>query len=336
MKIITKISLFILLGAILFTACEKENVDEIVPREPDYQIDTVEVNPDTVEVNPLVRDLKTNSSNAIILDCIRIPFPVEFLQASGNTIIVNNEDEFDDATMLADSIVDFVYPFEALDEDDNEIIIEEIEDLAMALTACVIGPPDPCDEITPAHVLLFYNAFNIFTINQYEFEVEFPFTLIVEGNEVVVNNENEYIPAIGGNPSRFLDVEIKYPVTITQFGQEIILTSDDDVCQFYKTLGEPCENKPAHIQFFFNEGGGTPVNCAYFIDYPVEIILDGAQLQIQDGQQYRDELNASPDALDNIELVYPVTIYQFEDGDEITFEEDADICDYLDNICEYR
>lgn len=331
MKILKTLGFFMVLAAAFLMSCERDDVDEIVPRDPDYQIDTV-------EVNPLARDLKTTSPDYIIIDCIRIPFPVDFLQASGNTITVNTEDELEDATMLADSIVDFIYPFEALDEDDNEYFIEDVEDLIIALTECGViiidEDPDGCDQF-PAHASLFYNAFNIFTLNQYEFEVEFPFTLIVEGSEVVVNNEDEYIPAIGGNPSRFLDVEIVYPVTITQFGQEIVLTSDDDVCEFTKTLSEPCENKPAHIQFFYNEGSGTPSNCAYFIEYPVEIILDGTSIQIQDLEQYRAELNASPDALDNIELVYPVSIFQFQSSDEFTFEEDADICDYLDNICEY-
>lgn len=328
MKILKTLGLFIVLAAAFLTSCDRDDVDEIVPREPDYQIDTV-------EVNPLARDLKTTSSEAIILDCIRIPFPVEFLQASGNTIVVNTEDEFEDATMLADSIVDFVYPFEVLDEDDNEIIIEEVEDLAIALTTCVVGPPaDACEE-TPAHVLLYYNAFNIFTVNNYDFEVEFPFSLIVEGTEVVVNNEGEYIPAIGGNPSRFLDVEIVYPVTITQFGREIVLNSDVDVCEFWETLTAPCEDRPAHIQFFFNEGGGVPSNCAYFIDFPVSIELDGMPIQIQSNADYLSELNASPDAYDQIELVYPLTVIQFQDGDEISFQSADDICDYFNNICEY-
>ena len=330
---ISKLYLFIFAAVLFFSSCQKENFDDIVPENPGDKVDTV-------EVNPLVSDLSATSPDFINLGCIRIPFPVDFLQASGNTITVNSEDELSAAAALSDSIVDFIYPFIVLDDDDVAIVIEEAEDLALALSDCVID--DNSDDNsngcynTPAHVALFYNAFNIFTINQYDFEVEFPFTLIVQGNEVVVNNKDEYIPAIGGNPSRFLDVDIVYPVTITQFGQQIVLNSDDEVCEFVKTLSEPCENKPAHIQFFYNEGGGTPINCAYFIEFPVEIHLDGTTIQIQDSEQYRAVLNASPGAYNDIELVYPVTIIQFEDGDEITFEEDSDICDYLENICIYR
>ncbi len=152
---------------------------------------------------------------------------------------------------------------------------------------------------------------------------------------MVVNSEDEYITAIGGNPSRFLDVEIVYPVTITQFGQTIVLNDDGDVCDFYNTLREDCANKPAHIQFFYNEGPGTPINCAYFIEYPVKITLLGTTIEIQDRQQYRDLLNASPNALNGIELVYPVSVYQVQDDDKFTFDADAEICDYLENVCQY-
>lgn len=322
MKFLYKISFLALFMTLLFTACQKENIDEITPEDPGYTIDTI-------EINPFIQGLRSHSADSIILDCIRIPYPIDFLQASGSIITINNEAELDSAGMLQDTIVDFVYPFEAVDSR-GVIMIDSIEDLATALVLCQSGTADVCDEVD-AHVLLFYNAFNIFTVNQYDFEVEFPFTLIVEGNRVVVNNEDEYIPAIGGNPSRFLEVEIVYPVTVTQFGREIVLESDDDVCDFHETLGEPCENKPAHIQYFYNEGGGVPINCAYYIPYPVEITLDGNTILIQDGQDYRDQLDTSPDAYDEIELVYPVNIIKFQTGRQLRFDSDDEICEYLNN-----
>ena len=125
MKILKTLGLFILLAAFMIS-CENDNTDEIVPNDPNYQVDTI-------EVNPLARGLKTTSPNFINLDCIRIPFPVDFLQASGNTITVSTEDELESAYTLADSIVDFIYPFEVLDEDDNEFTIEEVKDLAIAI-----------------------------------------------------------------------------------------------------------------------------------------------------------------------------------------------------------
>ncbi len=158
MNVLKSFGLFIVLIAAFFTSCEKDSMDEPAQYNPDNQVDVI-------EVNPLARNL-TASSDFIIIDCIRIPYPVDFLQASGSTITVNNEAELDAATMLADSIVDFVYPFDVLDDDDNEITISKVDDLGTALINCASVPdPNPC-AYTDAHVLLFYNAFNIFTINQ--------------------------------------------------------------------------------------------------------------------------------------------------------------------------
>jgi hypothetical protein len=110
-----------------------------------------------------------------------------------------------------------------------------------------------------------------------------------------------------------------------------VLNSDDDVCDFYQTLDEACENKPAHIQFFFNEGGGVPVDCAYLINYPVDILINGNTITVETRQDYLNELNASPSAYDDIELVYPVSLVKLNDGTQVTIESEEDICQFLDN-----
>lgn len=321
MKIANKISVLTLFVAILFSACRKNNFDEIITKDPGYKIDTI-------DVNPLLRDLRVLTPDTLYIDCVRIPFPVELLQASGNTITINSEAELDAAIMLADSIVDFVYPFEAVS---NNVVtqIEKVEDLAVALTLCASTPVDCLDQ--DAHVLLFFNGLNILTLNRYVYDINYPVTLIVEGNQVVINNDDEYLPAVGGSPFNLLKTELVYPITVTQFGQNIVLNSDADVCQFYKTLDEPCGNKPSHIQFFFNEGPGTPINCTYFINYPLEVNLNGNTIQIQSRNDYLDLLNSSPFAYNGIELVYPVNVSKYIGSQQVIFGSDADICQYLDN-----
>lgn len=323
MKMLIKTSFLLLLAAVLFTACEQENLDEIVPRDPDYQ-------PEIVDVNPILYSLQPSSSEELMLDCITIPLPIDLLQQSGNTITINTIEELEEASILADSIVDFVYPFEAENES-GIIIIESIEDLVIALSNCgIIVNPD-CTEDQNAHVLLFYNSLNIFTINRYVYEINYPVSLNVEGTSVILTNDDDYLPAIGGDPFQPLETELLYPITITQFGRDIELNSDSDVCDFYATLDEDCENKPAHIQFFFNEGAGTPINCSYFIDYPLDIVLNGDTLLVESREAYLNELNASPNAYDGIELVYPVTATKASDGVQLNFEATVDICQYLDN-----
>lgn len=326
MNTLNKISFLIFFVAIFFTACQKENIDEIIPEDPEITVDTI-------DVNPIVQQLRlnSNSSESIDLLCLEIPLPVDFLQLSGNTISVNTQAEFEAASMLADTIVDFVYPFDAVN-DNGTIVVENISDLVIALQECSVDTVNTeCARGTDAHVLLFFNALNIFTLNKYVYTINYPVSLVVEGDTVVVNNDDEYLPAVGGSPSELLETDLVYPITITQFGRDIELNSDDDVCAFYETLGEACENKPAHIQFFFNEGGGVPVNCAYFINYPVEIVSNGVTTQIQSRDDYLSELNSSPTAYDEIELIYPASVTKSTDGQQIDFATEADICQYLDN-----
>lgn len=322
MNIVTKLSVFALFIAILFSACQKNKLNDLPGEDP---------NPPTVskDVSAIFKSMQANSGDTIYIDCVRIPYPISLQQASGSTITVNNEVELDSALTLADSIVDFVYPFQVV-TDQGVFTINSIEDLTRILVDCATEYNTECGA-EDAHVLLFFNGLNILTLNKYVYEIQYPVTLIVQGNSVVLNDDDDYLPAIGGSPFSYLPTELTYPITVKQFGQSIVLTSDNDVCDFYKTLDEPCGNKPAHIQFFFNEGGGTPINCAYFINYPVDIEMNGVTKTIQDRQDYLNELNSSPSAYGSINLVYPASVTKVKDGQQITFASAADICQYLDN-----
>lgn len=321
MKIVIKLSVFTILTAILFTACQKDNYDEIISEDPVYEVDTI-------TVNPFIASLGSFSADTIYIGCVKISLPVDFLQESGNIITVNSSAELDSFSMLTDSIVDFIYPFEAL-VDSDVFQIEAIEDLAYAIQSCESTVVD-CSDLD-AHVLLFFNGLNILTLNRYVYDINYPVTLIVEGNQVVINSDGEYLPAIGGSPFNYLETELVYPITVTQFGLDIVLNSDADVCAFYYTLDEDCQNKPAHIQFFFNEGPGTAINCTYFINYPLNITLNGSTIQIQSRNEYLNILNSSSNAYDAIELGYPVSVQKFIGSQDLVFESDTEICDYLDN-----
>jgi hypothetical protein len=306
---------------LLFTACQKENMDQIIPTNPGHHVDTI-------DVNPFMAELRSYAPDTLMISCVKIPLPLDLLQESGNIFTINTEEDLEAAEMLADAIVDFVYPFGAI-IDSGPIEISNLEDLAMAIIVC--GSTTATCADLDAHVLLFYKALNILTTNKYPFSIQYPVNLIVEGNPVVINNNDEYLPAIGGDPFRYLKTELVYPITITQFGRTFVLNSDEDVCKFHETLSEPCENKPGHIQFFFNQGGGTPSNCAYFINYPVNITFQGNTLNIQKMEDYLNVLNATPDAYDGIELIYPVRFTKFVDNKQVIIQNDNALCQYLNN-----
>lgn len=280
----------------------------------------------------IVLDLSDLDSTNCNFETLAVQYPYNILTESGELVSIEDENQ-EAALILSGENYTLQYPFNLVDAEGQVIVVTSELEFILLILPCLITVEEPESCHADAHVLLFFNGLNIFTINKYEYEINFPVTLIVEGTEVVVNNGDEYLPAVGGSPFDLLETEIVYPVTVTQFGQEIVLNSDADVCQFYETLDEPCVNKPAHIQFFFNEGGGTPINCAYFISYPLNIEVDGETIQVSTREDYLDKLNESPTAYDEIELVYPVSINQVNSGQQLFFESDEDICEYLDN-CE--
>jgi len=317
MKHLINLGVLAILTALFFSSCEKENVDQII----------VDYSPDTVDINPLLRQMMT-FNDTIFITCVGIPYPVEFEQMSGNIITVNDSTDLYAASVNPDSIVDFVYPFQAV-VNNNTVIINNIQDLVEEIVICNSVIPS-CGDFD-AHVLLFYKALNIFSTTKYLFTINYPVQLVVNGQTVTLNQNSDYIPAIGGNPSRPDEAALVYPITVKQFGQTLTFNSDQDVCDFHDTFSENCTNKPEHVQFFFNEGGGTPITCAYFINYPVQVNYNGAQLNIQSFSDYTTLLNNDPNVLSGLSLVYPVSATKFQNGQQLTFSANGDICQYLDN-----
>ena len=264
--------------------------------------------------------------------CSTLLFPFDAKLNDGTIVTVNDQNDYANY-VLAGEHLEVVYPFSLEDAAGNVTVVNDDSALILVFIDCGLFEIDTVYDCShsPAHVLLFFNALNILTMNNYVYEINYPVDLIVEGNPVTLNSDDQYLPAVGGSPFDLLETDLVYPITITQFGRDIQLNSDADVCAFYETLDEDCTNKPAHIQFFFNEGGGAPVNCAYFINYPVSITSNGSTIQIQTRDDYLSELNASPTAYNDIDLVYPVTATKFANGQQVNIGSAADMCQYLDN-----
>jgi hypothetical protein len=283
--------------------------------------------------NPL--PMPNDSVHVAPFDCFSFVFPLDVRIVVPDTVATIDSE--DDLIQLYLSGVEYelIYPFDVVTESGLTVTINAPIDFIDVLIDCsiiVIDTTDNSCEQTDAYVALYYNALNIFTTNNYPYDINYPTTLIVEGTSVTLNSDDDFIPAIGGNPSRFVDAEIVYPVSVTQFGRTITLNNDDEVCDFSKTLTEPCENKPAHIQYFHNTAG-VPIDCAFFVDYPLEIInTAGNTVTIANRDDYLAELDV-PGAYDAIELVYPVTGTEVQGGQTITFANGDDICNYI-NQCD--
>ena len=318
MKHLIKLGALALAMAFSFASCKKENKDEII----------VNYSPDTVEVNPIIKRTQSFSADTLHISCVAIPYPIDFKQASGKKLTIKDSSDYNAALTNPDSIVDFVYPMKAMVKG-TPTTISNVEDLMTAIVFCDSRIPTCAD--FDAHMLLFYKALNIFTNNKYEFTINYPVQVVVNGQTITLKENSDYIPAIGGNPSRPEKATLVYPITIKQFGQTITLNSDQDVCDFHSTLSENCTNKPAHIQFFFNEGGGTPISCAYYITYPVQVDYKGNRYTIKSRGEYTTLLNNDPDAYKGLSLVLPVKATKFQNRQSLIFQANNDICQYLDN-----
>lgn len=314
---------FLLLSLTVLSSCDKTSIDFIEPKVSDK-------NPDTVDVNPYMVALKSFNTDTLYLDCIRIPLPVDVQRASGKTLTINDSKDIVAVNKSNDPAVDFVYPVSALGKT-GPIVLNNVEDIIINLQYCSgSNQTNDCSN-TDAHVLLFFNSLNIMTLNRYEYDIIYPVSLIVEGKKVTINSDDEYLPAVGGSPFDLLEAELEYPVAVKQFGRTIVMNNDVDVCNFYKTLDEPCSNKPAHIQFFYNEGGGTPINCTYFINYPVDIDVSGTTKRINSKSDYVAILNSSSQSYQNIKLIYPLEVTKYKGSQSQIFVSDASLCDYLTN-----
>jgi len=281
------------------------------------------------QYQPLFTGANGNSGDPF--DCFSFIYPIDVLIIEPDTITtVNDEDELVLLSMAGDSF-ELIYPVDIQDSTGMVTTLDSDMDLGLAFIDCWgfidTTSVDPCD--VEAHILLFFNGLNILTTNHYTYEMNYPITIEVNGTQVVLNEDDDYLPAIGGSPFSPESAVIVYPVSVTQFGQSIEMNNDQEVCDFVGTLSEPCINKPAHVQLFHNTFG-VPISCSFGVEFPMNLERNGVQITILNSDDYFAELN-TPGAYDELTLEYPVSVLKYDNGLTITFQSDTDVCDYLDN-----
>ncbi len=121
MRYLSKLGIIVLFAAMLFSSCEKENLDELTVNNPNYS-------PDTVDVNPFLKQINTCSGDTAYISCVGIPYPFELAQMSGNILPINEEEDLIAASQNPDSIVDFVDPLQVV-VNNNSLGINNIEEL---------------------------------------------------------------------------------------------------------------------------------------------------------------------------------------------------------------
>ena len=171
----------LLFAGLFMVSCDKENVDVVIPDEPDYT-------PDTVQVNNLFKAVDPGS-DALSMDCIQIPFPIEFEQQSGGTVLINSLPEYEAALDLQgeDRIVDFVFPLLVSDKDGNPHQVNNNSELGTDFSSCV--PTSGWEASTTSMGLL-----PAFLFEALCFDIVYPVNLENgEGETFVAENAEELI-----------------------------------------------------------------------------------------------------------------------------------------------
>ncbi|MDX2136272.1 MAG: hypothetical protein SFV52_15925 [Saprospiraceae bacterium] len=405
MKLLSKSILLLLSVGILFTACNKDDqINTIVPENPNYT-------PDTTIVNGLISALKPGSSGGLDLGCMRIGYPFGLVLKSGNTVDIQNQAAFDAAMNAtgADRVVAFAFPLLVTKADGSAAQIGNNRDLAVAYAGCVPdqgwdraaqsgdlipacllgyvcleivypvslvdGNDQPytandetelidlivsidtlyftlpltvidlsgdrvvindvgtffelafdCDLIDPPVVTGGFQ-FNGFACNR----LAFPFNVQTgNGDIITVDDENEYAALVLNGT----EIELLFPFSLIDENDNLIpINNLDDLIEAYKDCGveiviEPvdiCET-PAHALLFFNT---ALIDCRYSINYPMQLAAGGQVFNINTFIEYFGVYNAYN--LNEIDVVYPVSITLLSDGSTVTFNNDQDICTFIDN-----
>jgi hypothetical protein len=303
--------LLLFVAALFFTACEKDNIDDIVIDEPEYT-------PDVVEGNNLILAMRSSSSQGLDLGCLTVTYPFDLALESGSTVTINSESDFTAAidTTAADPVVDFVYPLDILDSNGNSAQVNSIDELGQAFVACIPNSGwtyGSTADLIPA-----------FSFTDLCFDLVYPVALEdLDGNTYTADDEDDLIDLIATVDQLFFTL----PITVTNAnGDELVIDTYDG----FSNLVESCEgvgvNPPVTV------GGGAieviGFGC-YELQYPFTIQLsDGSTVVINDEDEY---ITTILNADDEFQLAYPFTLESLINGDEVTIANGDEFIAALNN-----
>lgn len=411
MKFSIRLNILLVFIAVLFAACEKDNMDEIVIDEPDYQ-------PEVNETNPLFLAMSANNPEGLELGCISILYPFDMALESGSTITINSEGEFTAAidTIAMDPAVDFIYPLDILNGEGETAQVNSIEELGLSFVACV--PVDGWDYVNTTGNLIPAFEFSglcfdlVYPVNLTDAEGNlseaadeselidlivnaefglffvFPISVVDEAGEVSTiehmddfyniasdcDNIDPVVVGEGFEAQGFLCYQLVYPIEVLDGNGNLLIVNDaneyanlvlngealaiqysftlesiadqstytvNDFNDYIAALNE-CEgvdividttstacDAPGNVLLFLNQGGPAQSPCRFSINYPVDLEAGGTTFTINTYLEYFDVYNAYN--LNEIEVVYPVTVTVNSTGEVLEFTSDDDLCTYIED-----
>ena len=407
MTFLHKFFLLALMASITLTACKRENIDEIVPDDPQFE-------PVEVDVNTLIDAMKPTTSEGMSLDCITVLYPFDLKTVSEKTVSISSEADFRAAvsTQSADPAVDFLFPLEVTGASGKQFQVFDNAELGKRFAACTPQTGWKTNSATsggaaiPAFLfdsLCFDLVYPVSLEDQngapYTANTEgdfvnlvatvdslfftLPLTVDTSGVQVSINTQTEFLDLvyichgisapIGGSGLTFEgfcykllypfdallpdsttvvtvndendyaalvlegeQLELIYPFSLEDSAGMVTVINDDTAflmalvdCGIVQidTITSVCDVFPAHAQLFFNEGAS---GCGFQVNYPAQVTAEGVTYTVNDLNEYMNVYSMYQSRVNEIDLVYPVSITTISGGNVITFTSDSEVCAYID------
>lgn len=282
-----------LVFSISFVSCVKDNIDDsdVIEQDPVETVNTT--------TNNLLANIRGSGDEGLALDCITILYTFEMTLLDGEEVSIASEADFwslfEDSTNV---IVDFVYPLDVLDDDEQEQTVNDAVELGELFIACV---PDTGwvenDNLVPA-----------FFFDETCFQLVFPVELVDEAGIVyTAENIEEFIDLISSQDLLFFN----WPLNLVdEDGVFYIVESADSFFELMfscENYGNPCDSVwNGEDSIFF---GAQYLGC-YEIVFPVSVIDEnGDVIEIEDVDQM---MSLVFNGFFIVDFVYPFNIIDEE------------------------
>jgi hypothetical protein len=285
MKSVLNIILFTFLLGTFLISCEKENIDEIILEDPDYE-------PEEEKVNSLLSQISTdNVQGSIMLNCVAIPYPFELELKSGKTKVINYKSDWDMAqdTSNMDKAVDFVFPLEIVDTEGKNVKIKSNLELGRDFASCIPqkgwAKAMSTNETLPA--CLYGGLFC--------FDLIYPVSLIDESGSITAINSETAMIDLFANTQSSLSFVLPIGVVNKDNGIQTTIENLDD---FWSVIGQ-CKDMTPLVT---SDGFVFQGFICFELVYPVTMVNgDGNTIMVNSADEYATlVLNGEP-----LEIVYP-------------------------------
>lgn len=275
-----------------FTACERDNIDEVMKEEKT----------ETKVENKIISKLVTSPTGGLDLGCVTVNYPFSLLTINDNEVAVTSDEEFEAALMdSVDYIIDFVYPLAVTDSDGNNIDVNNIDELGELFASCIPDSGWTGDE------------FPAFLINQDNscFDLVYPVDLEdVDGAVTTVADEGEFVDALADNDLLFF----VFPLTLENSDGQLNVNNSDEL---FNSL-YACDTIPTSCDSIT---WGGELAC-YEISFPINLeLIDGSIVTANNV----DELNEILFSNEVLGFSYPITLIDFETGEDIIINNDDEL-----------